>query len=330
MPESSDPLRVRFHQFGAPADVLQVEPLELPPLAEGMVRVRMLAAPINPADLNFIEGVYGVKPELPATPGIEGCGEIIESREPEWEPGTRVILLGRPGAWAGLLDARAADLLQVPAGIDPVQAAMLAVNPLTARRMLLDFGTLRAGDWVVQNAANSNVGRCVIQLARERGLNTINLVRRAGLHDELRDLGGTVVVPDGDGMVEEALEATGGARPRLALNAVGGRSALRQMDLLEDRGIHVTYGAMSREILKVPNKFLIFKELTLTGFWVTKWLGEAGREAVLEDYRELGDLVERGVLRQAVDRTYPLEEVRAACLRAQQEGRDGKVVLTMA
>ena len=319
-----------FREFGQPEERLRIE--EDGPLraGRGEVLVRVLASPVNPADINFVQGVYGVKPDLPAVPGMEGCGEVLSCPDGAYQPGQRVIFLRKGGAWATEILIEADELVPVPDGIDPVQAAMLAVNPLTARRMLLDFGTLRAGDWVVQNAANSNVGRCVIQLARERGLNTINLVRRAGLHDELRDLGGTVVVPDGDGMVEEALEATGGARPRLALNAVGGRSALRQMDLLEDRGIHVTYGAMSREILKVPNKFLIFKELTLTGFWVTKWLGEAGREAVLEDYRELGDLVERGVLRQAVDRTYPLEEVRAACLRAQQEGRDGKVVLTMA
>jgi trans-2-enoyl-CoA reductase len=115
----------------------------------------------------------------------------------------------------------------------------------------------------------------------------------------------------------------------LALNGVGGKSALRQMDLLARRGTHVTYGAMSRESLKVPNKFLIFKELTLTGFWVTKWREEAAREAELEAYRALADLVVGGSLRQAVDQAFPLEEVRAACLRAQEEGRNGKVLLTM-
>ena len=91
----------------------------------------------------------------------------------------------------------------------------------------------------------------------------------------------------------------------------------------------MTYGAMSREILKVPNKFLIFKELTLTGFWVTKWREETKRSSVDEAYQALGDLVARGLLRQAVDRSYPLDAVRDACIRAQEESRDGKVVLTM-
>ena len=318
-----------FHEFGPPEECLRV--VETGPLraGPGEVLVRVLASPVNPADINFVQGVYGVKPDLPAVPGMEGCGEVLACPGGAYEAGQRVLFLRKGGGWATEILIAEEELVPVPEGIDPVQAAMLAVNPLTARRMLLDFGTLRAGDWVVQNAANSNVGRCVIQLARERGINTINLVRRVGLHGELRRLGGTVVLPDGDGMADAALEATGGVRPRLALNAVGGRSALRQMDLLEGRGTQVTYGAMSRETLKVPNKFLIFKELTLTGFWVTKWLGQAGREAVLEEYRVLGDLVGRGGLRQAVDRTYPLEEVRAACRRARQEGRDGKVVLTM-
>ncbi|RYG32375.1 MAG: hypothetical protein EON93_11335 [Burkholderiales bacterium] len=71
---------LRFHEFGKPAEVLRLESLELSPLADGEVRLKILAAPVNPADLNLIEGTYGVKPELPAVPGIEGCGEVAESR----------------------------------------------------------------------------------------------------------------------------------------------------------------------------------------------------------------------------------------------------------
>ena len=323
------PKEAVFREFGQPESVLRVvDSKPLNPVG-GEVWVRVLASPVNPADINFVQGVYGVKPELPAVPGMEGCGEVLACPSGAYEVGQRVAFLRKGGAWATETLIPEDQLVAVPAEIDPVQAAMLAVNPLTAWRMLQDFADLQAGDWIVQNAANSNVGRCVIQLAREREIQTINVVRREELCAELRELGGTVVLPDDDGMAAAALEASGGARPRLALNAVGGKSALRQMDLLDRRGIHVTYGAMSRELLKVPNKFLIFKELTLTGFWVTKWREEAGRAAELEAYGSLGELVVRGTLRQAVDRTYPLEEVGAACLRAQQDGRAGKVILTM-
>jgi len=327
MPAPSDPLRVRFHQFGPPADVLQVEPLELPPLDEGMVRVRMLAAPINPADLNFIEGVYGVKPELPATPGIEGCGEIIESREPGWEPGTRVILLGRLGAWADLLDARPADLLKVPAGIDPVQAAMLKINPLTAWILLGEGSPPPPGSWIAQNAANSGVGRCLIQLAKQAGLRTINLVRRPELVAELSDLGADVVLLDGEETVARALEATAGERPAIAANAVGGDSALRLMHLLADGGSLVTYGAMGRRPLKVPNSFLIFRGLSLTGLWVTHWLQSARREELESRYAHLAEMVMQGSFIQPVDCEFSLRNVQAAVSRAAEPGRNGKVIL---
>lgn len=292
-----------------------------------MLRVRMLAAPVNPADLNFIEGVYGVKPELPATPGTEGCGEIIESRAEGWETGTRVILLGRPGSWSSLLDARSSDLLQVPAELDPVQAAMLKINPLTAWMLLHGDTPPPPGSWVAQNAANSGVGRCVIQLARHLGLRTINLVRRAELIAELTDLGADIVLTDADRAVDRALEATAGERPSLAANAVGGDSALRLMNLLADGGQLVTYGAMGRRPLKVPNSFLIFRDLQLRGLWVTRWLQGATRRELEERYANLAQLVIRGSLVQPVDSGFSLSRIHAAVTRAAESGRDGKVIL---
>jgi mitochondrial enoyl-[acyl-carrier protein] reductase / trans-2-enoyl-CoA reductase len=320
-------MEVRFSRFGPPEEVLEIVKTQLPEPAAGQALVRMLASPVNPADLNIVEGVYGVQPELPAVPGMEGCGEVLRCPGGELAVGSRVIFLRKGGAWAEEVVVPTEELIRVPDAIEPVQAAMLGVNPLTALRLLEDFVTLKPGDWIVQNAANSNVGRCVIQLARERGVSTVNLVRRESVREELLGLGASVVLLDDEEMVAKALEATGGLRPVLALNAVGGDSALRQMDLLERRGSHVTYGAMSRQSLKVPNKFVIFKELTITGFWVSKWLEESARAKIEESYGLLSQLVVAGKLEQAVDGSYPLEEVRAACRRAGEEGRGGKVIL---
>jgi NADPH:quinone reductase-like Zn-dependent oxidoreductase len=287
----------------------------------------MLAAPINPADLNFIEGTYGVLPELSATPGIEGCGEIEESRAPGWEPGDQVILLGRLGSWATRVDAGPPELLRVPRSLDPVQASMLKVNPATAWRLLTSVDRPEPGSWVAQNAANSNAGRCLVQLAREIGLRTINLVRRMEAVDDLRKIGADVVLPDDANAVADALEATSGERPRLACNAVGGESALRLLDMLCEEGLHLTYGAMSRRSLKVPNSLLIFRRLRLHGFWMTRWLESAPREELEETYSWLADLAVTGKLVQPVDSTFPLEEVRSAVSRASESRRNGKVVL---
>jgi len=317
-------------RFGPAVEVLQLETFELPPLAAGCLRVRVLAAPVNPADLNLLEGTYGVKPALPCVPGIEGCGEVLESRADGWRPGTRVLFLSRVGTWRSHLDVEPAVVLALPDGLDPLQAAMLKVNPLTAWLLLTAVRTPAKGSWVVQNAANSGVGRCVVQLARELGLRTLNLVRRPELAAELKALGADAVAGDDEAAAANLLDGTAGERPTLAFNAVGGDSALRLMDVLAPGGVHVTYGAMSRRSLKVPNSFLIFKDLTLRGLWVSRWLEAAPREEVKATYADLSRLVRSGGLVQAVDSTFPLAEARAACARAAEGGRAGKVLLTPA
>jgi trans-2-enoyl-CoA reductase len=317
---------LRFHEFGKPAEVLRLEPLELPPLAEGEVCLKILAAPVNPADLNLIEGTYGVKPELPVVPGIEGCGEVVESRAADFQPGDRTILLRRAGSWATHVQLPAEHLFKLPVGIDPLQAAMLKVNPATAWRLLTGFATLEPGSWVVQNAANSGVGRCVIAVAKELGLRTINLVRRPELIDELLALGADVVVTDDDAGMEAAKSAAAG-KPKLAFNCVGGESALRLMNLLAPEGIHVTFGAMARRPLTVPNGLLIFKNLQLRGLWITKWLEGAPSQELDEAYGRLADLMLGGSLKIPVDSTHSLEAFGCALERLGETGREGKVLL---
>jgi trans-2-enoyl-CoA reductase len=317
---------LRFHEFGKPAEVLKLERLELPPLVEGEVRLKILAAPLNPADLNLIEGTYGVKPELPAVPGIEGCGEVIESRSADFQAGDRAIVLRRAGSWATHVQLPAENLFKLPAGIDPLQAAMLKVNPATAWRLLTGFATLEPGSWIVQNAANSGVGRCVIAVAKELGLRTMNLVRRPELIDELLALGGDVVVTDDDAGMEAA-KAAADSKPKLAFNCVGGESALRLMNLLAPEGIHVTFGAMARRPLTVPNGLLIFKNLQLRGLWITKWIEGAPKQELDEAYGKLAALMHRGAMSVPVDSTYALETFDQALARLGEGGREGKVLL---
>jgi len=321
--------RAIFHQLGQPEEVVSIEDSPPAPMGPNEVRVGMLTASINPADINFIQGVYGIKPQLPATPGGEGCGEVLASADPAFAPGDRVIFLGRAATWQTEVVVPAALLFKLPPGIDPLQAAMLKVNPPTAWRLLSAFASLPMGSWIVQNAANSGVGRCVIQLAREMGLRTLNVVRRDDLHAELLELGADAVLTDSPELVAAALAATGGQRPLLALNAVGGDAALRQLSLLADGGHQVTYGAMGRRPLTVPNGLLIFKQLTLHGLWISRWLESAPRDELDATFSDLARLMLAGALTQAVDSTFPLAEIRAACLRAQQEGRNGKVLLDL-
>jgi len=317
-----------YETHGIPAEVLRVVEQPWPEPAPDEAVVRMAAAPINPADLNAIEGKYPVRPTLPATPGMEGAGRVVEvgSAVRGLELGALVILPHGLGTWREACAVRAEKLVVVPEGIEPIQAAMLKVNPITAWRMLHDFVSLQPGDWLIQNAANSAAGRCAIQIARELGYKTVSIVRRAELVEELRGEGGDVVLLDGDNLREEVAAGTQRAPIRLALNAVGGESAIRMAKTLAAEATIVTYGAMSLEPMCIPNGMLIFKNLRFTGFWVNKWYDGATPDQRAETFAPLFGMARRGLLRTKVEKTYPLAEVKAAVTHAAQGKRNGKIV----
>jgi trans-2-enoyl-CoA reductase len=317
-----------YETHGNPADVLQVETRPWPTPAADEAVVKMSAAPINPADLNQIEGKYPVRPELPATPGFEGAGIVVESGPSVngLTSSALVILPHNIGTWRDAVAVKAEDLVVVPDGIDPVQAAMLKINPLTAWRLLHDYVDLQKGDWLIQNAANSAAGRDVIHIAHELGYKTVNVVRRTELIDELLAEGGDVVLIDGDNLRDEVKSATGGASIRLGLNSVGGESALRLANCLAPGGTLVSFGAMSLQPLKIPTGLLIFKDLRFRGIWINKWYDNATPSERMHTFQSLFDMARRGLLKTKVERAYPLSEVKAAVAHAGQGKRDGKIV----
>ena len=317
-----------YERHGNPPDVLRVESQPWPAPAPDEVVVKMRAAPINPADLNQIEGKYPVRPELPAIPGFEGAGVVVEigADVKSVTNGALVIVPHNIGTWRDAIAVKADELVIVPAGIEPVDAAMLKINPMTAWRLLHDYVDLKKGDWLIQNAANSAAGRAVIQIARELSYKTVNVVRREELIDELRSEGGDVVLVDGENLRNQAKDATGGASIRLALNSVGGDSALRLANCLAPASTMVTFGAMSLQPLKIPNGLLIFKDLRFRGIWINKWYDNATKEQRMETFRSLFDMAKRGLLKAKVEKAYPLAEARAAVARAAQGKRSGKII----
>ena len=322
---------VVYESHGKPGDVLKIVEGPRPAPAPNEVLVKVLAAPVNPADLNAIEGKYPGRPEVPATPGMEGVGAVIDAgaQVRSIKAGDRVLLPHHIGTWREALVANPDELLPIPQDIDILQAAMLKINPLTAWRLLHDYVELKPGDWLIQNAANSGAGRAVIQIARERSYKTVNVVRRHELIDELRQEGGDVVLLDDDSLREAVKSATGRAPIRLGLNAVGGDSALRLMNTLAPGATMVTYGAMSLQPLKVPNGLLIFKDLRLRGIWINKWYDQASAEERLAAFNPLFDMARRGTLKSKIEKTYPLREVKAAVAHAMQTKRSGKILLQM-
>ena len=167
----------------------------------------------------------------------------------------------------------------------------------------------------------------MIQLARDLGLRSISFVRRHEVMDELTGLGADEVFLDDEGGHAAAKEVLGGANAALAFNAVGGESALRLMKLLREGGSHITYGAMGRKPVTIPNGLLIFHDIRVRGLWVSRWIESAPREEVQAVYEELAARAAGRKLVQRVDSTFPLEDFGAALARLESIDRDGKVLL---
>ncbi len=321
----------RYERHGIPLEVLELREEPLPSAGTGEVLVRMRAAPINPADLNAIEGKYPGRREVPAVPGFEGIGVVEEvgAGVTGFKTGDAVILPHNIGTWREALTVDARELVVVPPGLDPIQGAMLKINPLTAWRLLHGYVQLHKGDWLIQNAANSGAGRAVIQIARELGYRTVNLVRRSELVEELKESGADVVLLDDENVRDELRKALGSSPIRLGLNCVGGDSALRVANALACGGTMVTFGSMSLQPLKVPVGLLIFKDLRVRGIWINRWYDEATQEERMAAFRPLFEMAKRGLLKTPVEKIYPLGDYKEALTHAAKSERSGKIVFDL-
>ncbi|KAI7872328.1 hypothetical protein BDF14DRAFT_1752083 [Spinellus fusiger] len=297
-----------YSQHGSPSKVLKWHTYPLAPLTKSTVHVQFLASPINPADVNQIQGVYPVQPPfLPlhgleaAVGGNEGVAKVVAVGESVRDVcvGDHV-LVAKPGygTWRTYAAGPPEDFQVIPKShaLSLVQQATLSVNPCTAYCMLKDFVTLQPGDFILQNGSNSAVGQAVIQIAKAWGLNTINVVRDRpdleSLRKRLTAMGATYVITNEQLTLQETRakvkQWVGDKKLLLALNCVGGKSATEMARYLSDNGQYVTYGAMARAPLSLPASMLIFKDIAFRGFWMTKWAETHTKE---EKERMLWDLV---------------------------------------
>ena len=292
---------IRYGATGTPSAVLKQEALgPIAKTAADEVSVRFLAAPINPSDLNMIEGVYGKSPNLPAVGGNEGVAVVTEigSAVKGLAVGDWVLPFRSGfGTWRTHATAKENQLVKVANDIPAAYAATLSVNPATAYRMLHDFENLKPGDVIMQNGANSMVGLSVIQMAREMGVKTINIIRSDRPDTDkvtslLANLGGDVNVTDAQVNTAVFKEILADLQPcRLAFNCVGGDNTTEMMRCLAPGGTLVTYGGMSKRPLTVPVDLMAYKQLKLKGFWMAAWYEEKGAEAKASMMADLVNMV---------------------------------------
>jgi NADPH:quinone reductase-like Zn-dependent oxidoreductase len=318
--------------YGEPGDVLRLEtvPTEAPGADE--VTIRMEAAAVHIADVRTVHGVEGFRRPLPRTPGYEGIGRVLAvgSEVRHLRPGDRVFPPIGAGTFREVVRVRAAQAVSAPEG-DARQLAFMTINPPTALFLLEDFAPLRPGDWVLQNAANSSVGRYLIALARLRGIRTINVVRRESLMAELETAGADLVLLDNDDLPDQVAEATGGADIRLGIDAVGGAATARIAACLGDGALVVNYGSMSHEPCHMPFELMFRRDVRLVGFSTTRQFEKRDPVDRARLVRDLARLACEGTLHAKIAAVYTLETATAALEHALFTGaeRDGKIVLSM-
>lgn len=324
-------IQARYSERGPdPVALIEAVEIELGEPQSGEVLIEVLASPINPSDLLTLSGAYGVLPELPAIAGNEGVGRVsaVGPGVEGLKPGQTVLLPLGCGTWVSHLLASASDCVPLPDGADPQQLAMLAINPPTAALLLSDIVALQDGDWVIQNAANSAVGSYLIKLAAERGIRTINVVRRQGAVASVQAAGGETVLVDGDDLARRVRKLTGGADIRLAIDAVGGAATDRLAACLAVGGTVANYGVMSGEPCQVSPLHLIFRGIRLSGFWLATWYARASADQRAALYGDLTRRIARGEIGAPVAETFDIRDVKQAVAAAAKGERAGKILIT--
>ncbi|RYC68617.1 MULTISPECIES: zinc-dependent alcohol dehydrogenase family protein [Spirosoma] len=318
---------ILFEQTGKPTDILNVTDVAIPEPGPNEVRIRVVASPINPSDIMFVQNLYGIRPQLPSGAGFEGMGVVDAVGEGvQMRTGVRVSFTG-VGTWAEYAIAHQRSLIPVPDAMTDEVAAQLFVNPFTAYAMVKDSGVPEGG-WLMLTASGSAFGKMVIQLCAMRGIKTIGTVRRNDLNDELKALGLTEVInTETDDLTARVKQITGGAGVSCVLDAVGGHTASQALTCLGKGGTMLVYGLLSGQDPAVNIGLMIFRELTIKGFWLTDWMRRVDSATRQDVAQNVISLLSSGTIQLPVEATYSLDQITEAVAHADRPGRWGKILI---
>ena len=327
-----------FRQTGEPSGVLKLEEIPTPPVGGGEALVRVLLSPINASDLHMVRGRYGYQPEMPASPGIEGVG-IVEAVGPGVQGptvGTRVIFVHTWNTWREQIVCRVDRLVPVPDGLDDPAAATSYINPLTAWALTRSAHNLKEGEWLLQTAAASSVGKLVLQLAQQYRFKTINVIRRREQETIIRNLGGNEVICTADEDLRARLqELTAGKGVERAIDCVAGELGAEVARNLAPAGTMLVYGALSSHRQTDPAKFtmpvfaprLIYSTATIRGWWLPRWVPSQPLAEVRAATSDLLTMLSNGALTPPAIERYSFKDFQEAVRLADGEAGQQKVLL---
>ncbi|ARF60329.1 MULTISPECIES: zinc-dependent alcohol dehydrogenase family protein [Streptomyces] len=330
--------QIVFARYGDPADVLALAHRPAPEPGPRQVRVRMLARPVNPSDLLLVEGRYGrpasfapgLHPDgvrTAAAVGFEGVG-VVDRAGPDahHSVGTRVAVSAQ-GTWAEYVVADHRDAHPVPPGLSDAAACRLTVNPVTANLMLEDLA-LEPKDLVLFTAAASSVARMMIRLAHSRGARCIGLVRDLRHRRPLMEAGAFAVLCEDEPDLERQLSniaTTSGIRA--VVDAVGGPVADLSLRALCPHGRFVSYGLLSGLPVTVRPEDLVFRGITMTGFWLPERLSRLTPAQVTDALARAAVQLADGTIDVPRAETFDLSDFQAAVRHSREPGHLSKAVL---
>ncbi len=318
---------VQFLMYGEPNQVLEIRETSPPTVTAGQSLVRMTARPIHPADLLYIRGRYGLRAAFPSHVGFEGVGVVEQVGDGSTLTVGQRICLTQLGTWQEYVLVPDFVTMNIPDELDDLTAAQALINPVTAYG-LLEALKLNPGDWLLQSAGNSTVGRIITLLAAQRGIQVIDIVRRDGWEETLLGLGAKAVINiEKNNLIGKVRELTHGKGLRAAVDAVGGTTGVQILDCLNTDSILILYGQLGAHPLQVHNLDVIYRNITLKGFFLPNWLKKLTPEEKEQTRSNVMALLLSGNNQLQVDSSYPLSEVKKAVVHSDSPGRKGKIML---
>ncbi|MPR34279.1 zinc-dependent alcohol dehydrogenase family protein [Salmonirosea aquatica] len=318
---------IQFEKIGKPAEILQSVQKPTPQPVADEVLIKIIASPINPSDLSFVQGRYGIRPQLPSGAGFEGVGVVEAVGEGVRLPvGSRVSFTG-VGSWGEYLVVNQKATIPLPESIPNEIAAQLFVNPFTAWAMVEESG-VQAGEWLMITACGSAYGKLVTQLCHKKGIKTIGTVRHDDLNDDLKKLGlNQVVNTETENLPARVREITGGQGVKCVLDSVGGATTEAAMKCVAQGGKILVFGLLSQQNPRLDVGLMIFKEITIKGFWLPQWMSEADSQTRAQVAQQVIGWLASGEVELPVEATYGLDEIARAVEHADAPGRWGKILV---
>jgi NADPH:quinone reductase-like Zn-dependent oxidoreductase len=315
-----------FTQTGMPLDVLQLVESPVPSPKPHEVLIRVTARNINPSDIMFVRGMYGITPKLPSSAGFEACGVVEKGGESSKIPvGTRVMFTAI-GTWKDYVCVPAALVIPVPDQMPDEVACQAFVNPLTAFGMIEKSG-LKEGEWLLITAGASAFGKFAIQMAKAKGIKVAATVRHDAQKEVLQNLGADLVINSETEKLQKVIPEHTEGGVHVIFDAVGGMLGAKALATLRPKGIMMVFGALALDNMPINSGLLIFKDLKVVGFWLSTWMEEMQETDRAKAFRHVFGFLMKEDSKIDVAGKFTLEQFKEALAAYDTPGRNGKILL---